>query len=722
MKPEVKVGKPHLTLHQGHTVLVTKLDGGVTGPHDGLYFLDTRLISEWRVMIDGKDWVLLNSGVLSPSASRIYLVNPQFGTPSGTVMDKSLGLSLNRHLDGGMHDDIEIINHGPDSCSFLLEIALAGDFADIFDVKSGRILQRGMIETQWNADGQCLMTRYRNGDFIRAFRVKAACAPPMGLANGRLAFTIVLPPAGQWHCCLLYDFADGSDWTPAPRACAMQYEESGASRALQAWRDEAVKLECSDGAFCAWFNRALEDMAALRLPIQGSHRGEFVPAAGLPWFATLFGRDSLIISLQSTIVHPEFAQAALQVLGHWQAQERDDYRDAEPGKIMHELRRGELAYFRLIPHTPYYGTADATPLYLTTLHAAFMVSGDRDMLADHLAVAEGCLDWIDRYGDRDGDGFQEYQTRSPDGYENQSWKDSGQAIVYPDGSLVKGPKATCEMQAYVYDAWLRMGQLYDYLGRHRSADRLRDKAADLFERFNQAYWDETEGTYVLALDGDKHQVRSVASNPGHCLWAGIVPADRAQRVAARLMEPDMWSGWGIRTLSSRHRSFNPYHYQVGAVWPHDNGLIAQGMARYGFRAHAGHIARAITDAASFFDRHEMPELYAGIERNDGSFPAQYLGANVPQGWAAGAVFSLLQALAGFQPDAPGRRLYLDPALPDWMPSLTIRELKVGGDSFDIRFERDHSGKTDFKVLRGPSSQVSFRPMAEWSDQLRRRMG
>jgi glycogen debranching enzyme len=399
-------------------------------------------------------------------------------------------------------------------------------------------------------------------------------------------------------------------------------------------------------------------------------------------------------------------------LGKWQATERDDYRDAEPGKILHELRQGELAHFKLIPHTPYYGTADATPLYLITLHSAWMATGDDEVLSAHMDTAEKCLDWIDQYGDRDGDGFQEYQTRSPVGYENQGWKDSGEAVLYRDGSCVKGPKALCELQGYVYDAWLRMAQIYDARGDKGRAEELRAKAASLFQRFNDAFWNEEQGYYAYALDGAKKQVLSITSNPGQCLWSGIVPPDRARRVADRLMQPDMWSGWGIRTLSADHAAFNPYHYQIGAVWPHDNGFIAQGMKRYGFHQEALKIARAITRAASFFARDQLPELYAGTERQDNSFPVQYLGANVPQGWAAGAIFSLLQAIVGFQPDAPKGMLYVDPTLPDWMPQLTIRDLKLGSESFDIRFER-HGTETAFEVMRGPKDRVAKRSMPSW---------
>jgi glycogen debranching enzyme len=328
-------------------------------------------------------------------------------------------------------------------------------------------------------------------------------------------------------------------------------------------------------------------------------------------------------------------------------------------------------------------------------------------LERHLETAEGCLSWIDDYGDRDGDGFQEYQTRSPVGYENMGWKDSGDSVVYPDGSLVKGPKALCELQGYVYDAWLRMSEVFDELGKPGRARELRTKAAALFKRFNEDFWDEELGFYAFALDGEKKKVLTVASNAGHCLASGIVPPERAAKVVRRLMAPDMWSGWGIRTLSALHPAFNPYNYQTGSVWPHDNAIIALGFKRYGFGAEAARIARDISGAASHFLFNQLPELYTALDRDETNFPVQYLGANIPQAWAAGSVFALMQAMLGFRPDAPRGKLHVDPLLPEWLPDLTIFDLHVGKQRFDIRFWRD-SGQTQFEVLQGDPKAVERR--------------
>jgi len=404
-------------------------------------------------------------------------------------------------------------------------------------------------------------------------------------------------------------------------------------------------------------------------------------------------------------------------LGSLQATEMDDYRDAEPGKIPHELRRGELAHFKLIPHTPYYGTADATPLYLITLHAAWRATGDREFVEQKLEIAERCLAWIDHYGDRDGDGFQEYQTRSPVGYENMGWKDAGDAVVYPDGSLVKGPKALCELQGYVYDAWLRMAEIFDELEKPDRAKELRAKANRLFDQFNEKFWDDDLGFYAYALDGDKKKVLTVASNPGHCLWSGIVPPDRAAKVVQRLMAPDMWCKWGIRTLSAKNLAFNPYNYQNGSIWPHDNAIIAMGFRRYGFDAEASQVARAISEAGSHFLLNQLPELYTSSVGREPLFPIQYLGANVPQAWAAGSVFMLMQTMLGFMPDAPRGKLYVDPDLPTWLPDLTVTDLRLNQHKFDIRFWRE-GDKTKFEVLRGEKNMVEYCPITDQFDRLK----
>ena len=720
MSFKVHVGPPQITIHQGQTVLVTEPDGQITWPSEkGLYFLDTRVISNWAIYANGEPWELLNGGPVNYDAARIFLTNKAIPTEDGTILPRTLGLTISRSIGGGLHEDLDITNNSMKPVRFQLEVAFRCDFADVFEVKSGHILRRGQITTEWSAGRQQVRTVYSNRDFHRAVTTSVARPSSKAVsANGRLSFDVALQPGEAWHVCLLYTLEDGAQKFHAPGDCLGEISKTHHSETMADWLKTVAKIETGNEEFYRLFHQALEDMAALRLPIKGTSTNHmvFIPAAGLPWFVAPFGRDSLLVSLQNVLIYPEFARGALEILGSLQAKEDDPYRDAEPGKILHELRYGELAHFKLIPHTPYYGTADATPLYLITLHAAWRATGDKALLEQHLETAEGCLTWIDKYGDRDGDGFQEYQTRSPVGYENMAWKDSGDSVMYPDGSLVKGPKALCELQGYVYSAWVRMAEVFDALGKPDRARELRAKAAALFERFNEAFWDEGLGFYAYALDGNKNKVLTVASNAGHCLWCGIVPPERAKRVVDRLMAPDMWTGWGIRTLSADHPAFNPYNYQTGSVWPHDNAIIAMGFKLYGFGAEAARVAHDVSVAATHFLLNQLPELYTASERNESNFPVQYIGANVPQAWAAGSVFMLTQALLGFLPDAPRNKLYVDPLLPAWLPDLTVRDLRIGAHKLDIRFWRQ-DGQTAFEVIKGDPGLVERCDVASKRAQL-----
>ena len=712
MTLKVQVGPPQISIHQGQTVLLSELDGEIDWPSEkGLYFLDTRAISSWSIYANGEPWILLSGGAITYYAAIVILTNAAFETEVGTVPARTLGLRIARWISSGIHEDLDVTNNGMKPVKFQLEIAIRSDFADIFEVKSGRIVRRGRIVTEWSHPQQQLRTLYRNGDFSRAVTMTTMRASSeAAYANGRLTFEISLEPGQTWHTCILYSLEDGARDFGAPRSCLEHREEDEHAENIADWLRTVTKIHTSNEEFYRLFRRALEDMAALKLPIETTDHRAFLPAAGLPWFVAPFGRDSLIASLQTILVYPQFARGTLEVLGSLQAKEDDAYRDAEPGKIFHELRYGELAHFKLIPHTPYYGTADATPLYLITLHAAWRATGDRDLLEQNLGTLEGCLSWIENHGDLDGDGFQEYQTRSPVGYENMGWKDSGDAIVYPDGSLVKGPKALCELQGYVYSAWVRTAEIFDALGKPDRARQLRAKAAALFERFNTDFWDDELGFYALALDGEKRKVLSIASNAGHCLLTGIVPPERARKVVERLMAPDMWTGWGIRTLSAAHPAFNPYNYQTGSVWPHDNAIIAMGFKLYGFKEEAARIAHDVSKAASHFRMNQLPELYTAFPRSETTFPVQYFGANVPQAWAAGSAFLLTQAMLGAVPDAPRNRLYVDPWLPEWLPDLTLQDLRLGVHKLDIHFWRE-GGKTEFRVRNGDPSVVERRELS-----------
>jgi glycogen debranching enzyme len=699
MAVKVTVGPPVITINHAGTFLLSELDGSITNASDqGLYSRDTRYISRYQLYIEGEPWVLLNSGAVAYFASRTYLVNPKVMAEHGPIAAGILGLVLGRTVGEALHEDIDIRNYGATRLRFNLELLIRNDFADIFEVRAKALTRRGHIETEWAAETQQLISRYTHADFRRALILSLEGGDSKALyGNGRINLTVDLEPGAAWHMCCKYDIREGDSIRRAPAGCAHECEQTGTAQTLTKWNQDTTQITTSNEEWYRLYRQSVEDMAALRLTADEQHAEELLAAAGVPWFVTVFGRDSLIVSLQNMTVYPDFARGTLRRLAELQATEEDAYRDAEPGKIPHELRGGELAHFKRIPHTPYYGTADATILYIIAWHEAWKWLGDEALFSEYEPVVKRCLRWIDQYGDRDADGFQEYQTSSDQGYENMGWKDAGDAVVYPDGSLVKGPKALCELQGYVFDAKRRAAEAADHFGDPDLAAKLRQEAAELQQRFEERFWCDDLGYYAYALDGDKKQVKTISSNAGHLLWSGIVRPDRAERVVRRLCESDMWSGWGIRTLSMRNPAYNPFSYQNGSVWPHDNGIIAMGFKRYGFAEEAAMIARDISEAGKYFLLNRLPELYAGIERGPGTFPVQYLGANVPQAWAAGSVFHLLRALLGLDADAAKNRLYINPLLPPWLPDLTVRQLRVGKATLDLRFWRE-GAVTRYEVL------------------------
>jgi glycogen debranching enzyme len=715
MPVQISVGPPVLTINQGSNFVVTDLSGEIAAESEqGIFAGDTRFLSYYALFANGEPWTRLTGSAVSYYAARVCLTNTRIVTEDGVIPAGVLGLTLGRAVGEGIHEDLDVANHSLEPVRFNLEIALRSDFADLFEVKSHQFVRRGHIETQWDAAASELRFSYANADFRRTLicRFAHADSRPHN-ANGRITFELALPPGGSWHSCCDYILGMDGQMREPVYGCDYLAGDTALDDLQRQWQSRATALTSANEDVYRLYRQSVEDMGALRMHDLDFAPDVWLPAAGVPWFVTLFGRDSLIVSLQNMLVSPGFARGALWKLGQYQATEIDDYRDAEPGKIPHEVRSGELAHFKKVPHTPYYGTADATPLYPIVLHEAWKWSGDEHLLLDHGGVADRCLDWIDRYGDLDGDGFQEYKTRSTLGYENVGWKDASDAVVYPDGSQVKQPKALCELQGYVFDAWMRMAELCDAHGDPQRAAELRRKAASLRARFEERFWCEEIGSYAYGLDADKQQIRTVASNAGHCLWSGIASPEHAAKVVERLLEADMWSGWGIRTLSARNPAYNPFSYQLGSVWPHDNGIIALGFKRYGFGAAAARIARDISEAASYFVSYRLPELYAGVERGLGTFPVQYLGANVPQAWAAGSVFHLLQAILGLRADAPRRRLYVDPELPAWLPDVTLKGLQVGRARVDLRFWRDGDRTRWDGSLREGEVEVSQQGWGAW---------
>ena len=515
MPVEITVGPPLLTINEGRTFMVTDLGGEIAADTElGVFADDTRFVNYYAIFANGQPWVRVTSAVTTYYAARIHLSNPPFATEEHDVPAGTLALVISRTVsDGGIHEDLDVTNYGQTSVRFNLEVALRSDFADLFEVKSHRFVRRGHIVTEWDAEKNELRTTYTNRDFERTFMYcpRESVARP-GYANGRITFEIELAPAASWHTCSHYVLGGQ---VPARNCYLKELSETDADRLQRQWQESATQLTSANEDVYRLYRQSVEDMGALRLHDQDFAPDVWVAAAGVPWFVAVFGRDSLIASLQNMIVSPGFARGTLKALARLQAKELDDWRDAEPGKIPHEMRIGELAHFGRIPHSPYYGTADATPLYLIALHEAWKWLGDDTLLTEYRDVALHCLEWIDRYGDLDGDGFQEYRTRSPQGYEDMGWKDAGDAVVYPDGSRVRQPKALCELQGYVFDAWMRTAEVFEALAEPERASGLRAKAVTLQARFQDRFWCEDIGSYAYALDPEKQPVRTIVSNPGH---------------------------------------------------------------------------------------------------------------------------------------------------------------------------------------------------------------
>src|SRR5579863_1484120 len=707
MTIEIKVGPPVITISQGRTFMVADHRGSINaGSDEGVYAIDTRFISFYKLYINRVPWDVINSSQLSFYASRFHLTNPRVNTEGGELPAHSLGLIVNRTVSEGVHEEFEIVNYSGKNVIFVLELGIRSDFADIFEVKLRDIVQRGKQQTQWHAKTKQLRTIYDNKDYHRATIYQVTNVDsPVGYANGRIFFEIELDQNEQWQACADIILEHGQHVKKAgPQSCRYgqkSTQSAGATPSPKAeptedfdarqarWQERCTDIATPNNDLYRMYRQAINDMGALRIYDMDVSDEAWVPAAGVPWFVTLFGRDSLTVSYQNMAVSSGFARGALKRLAEHQATERDDWRDAQPGKILHEIRFGELAHFHKVPFTPYYGTADATILYLIVLSEIYRWTGDIHLLKEYRKVAEGCLDWIDHYGDLDGDGFQEYKTFSTPGYENMGWKDAGNAVVYADGSQVKQPKALCELQGYVYDAKTRMVEVFQALGDEERATALQQQAETLKRNFNKKFWMEDEGCFAYGLDPHKKQITSIASNAGQCLWSGIADQEKAERTAKRLLRKDMWSGWGIRTLSSKNPAYNPYMYQLGSIWPQDNGIIAAGFKRYGLDKQAHRVIRGIFDAITRFDAYRPPEVFAGVARKgDMDFPVLYpAGANIPQAWATGSIFHMVRTMLGLRADAPHKRLYVNPTLPDWLPEIGLQNLQVGPCSISLHFWR-----------------------------------
>ena len=685
-------------ISRGRCVLATTVDGEIEGHPDHGFFVDeTRVLSRWRYTIDGE--------APSPNASSCvrqnhwlgYFVIAAPGVPlaeidsgSGQVpaaSQNTLELLVTRTIDDALHEEIALTNYTSAETSFVFAIEMEADFADQAETRARQ--QFGTIVERIEDDA--LTLEYTSGTLKRSVIIRPA----------KLRFDITLAPKQTWQTQI--------DVTPS-------WLEPTTHEVLDEWTSfETPESHTMAADVLGTLEQARSDLAALRLFDLDHGPRAWTVAAGLPLYIALFGRDTLTTGWQAALVGPEIMSGTLHALAEVQGTRDDDWRDEQPGKMLHEAHTGPLAMLDLNPRRRSYSSITTSGLYAFIVAELWHWTGDKDLVRPFIEPALRALQWLDRHGDLDGDGFYEYKTRSPMGPRNQAWKDSSDAIVYDDGRLVEPPIATCEEQAFVYVAKLHLAETLWWLGEHDLSRRLYRESSELKKRFNDAFWMEDERFYAMALDAQKNPVRSIGSNAGHCLAAAIADASLVRDVADRLFAPDLFSGWGIRTLSSDHPRYNPYSYHLGSIWPVEHGTFAIGFWRYGLHDRVEQIAHAQFEAASLFEFHRLPELFGGHPRDeDHPFPGIYPNANSPQAWSASATFSLLQALLGLYPYAPLKMLVIDPHLPAWLPELTLRDLRVGKACVTIRFRRGKDGRTSYRILEKRGTLHVVRQATPWS--------
>jgi glycogen debranching enzyme len=671
----VRAPHPIEVLYGGGVALACGLDGAIHADElHGLFAADTRVLSTYRISIGGQRWQLLGRQRFGHAAAEWTFQSPAISDPGEELPEGCLFLRLRRRIAGALHDDITVRSYARALVHTTLVVQLDADFADIFEVKERAVSPR--LSVQRIPDRSALRLVYDRGGFRRGLHVTLT-GPDSDpeFVGSQIVFNLLLRQGQEQSFCLE---AKPEIAGKILRFAGDPHIEAGSGAQGMTAIDLRAPSLLRDP-----FKRGCADLEALAVP--QDHAPAYL-AAGVPWFYALFGRDSLLPPLMAGLTGGSSAEGALTALGALQARERDDWRDAEPGKLPHELRRGELAHLDLIPHTPYFGSHDAPALYCMALWHAWRWTGQRALLVRHLETARAALRWCDEFGDRDGDGLQEYATRSRSGYYNQSWKDSGDAIVHENGELAAAPLATIELQGYLYAARLAVAELLDESGEVAEAEHLRAQARELQALVEERYWLPQSRFYALALDADKRPVTSVASNPGHLLWAGLPSLERGQAVARRLMQPDLFSGWGLRTLSAEHCRYNPLSYHRGSVWPHDTALAAAGIRRYEMHDEAATLLRTLLEAACAFEEDRLPELFCGFDRSMGP-PVPYREANVPQAWAAAAPVLAVQLFLGLVPDAPRQRCFIAPWLPDWLPHLKVKGIAVGEGTLDVSLAR-----------------------------------
>jgi glycogen debranching enzyme len=674
-----------LTILEGSTFCICDDRGDIAADTSGFFAHDTRFLSRLVLRVAGSAPLLLSSGRVEHFSAAFYLRN---GTVNGLPRD-AISVSRERFIGTGMQERITLRNESPEPLELAVALEAEADFADIISVKLhdfslgdpelAQPLPPPAPTTHDEARSQVSIVDPR-GDL----GTQLVFSKPGRLEGNAMTFALRLEPHEPWDLSV-----DIRPWVTEEHEIFEQLDEErdAAGDAVAAWTLRVPRVRGGWESLRRSFDRSIADLAALRMRTGEYRRPLF--AAGMPWFMTVFGRDTAITSLQTLLLGPEIAVGALDALTELQAREEDQTIDAEPGKIVHEVREGRCAEF-WFPR--YYGSIDSTPLYLVLLAETWRWTDDSSFAQRMREPALLALEWIDRYGDRDGDGFVEYSRKVDSGLANQSWKDSGDSQRFQDGAFAEAPIAAVEVQGYVYDAKRGLAEVAREVWRDKAlADKLEREAEELRTRFDEAFWvDERGGFYALALDGQKRRVDARSSNMGHLLWSGIVPPERVGTVVDQLLSKELWSGWGIRTMAADAAAYNPISYHNGTVWPHDTSLAAWGLARHGYTAEARRIARALIEAAAHFDW-SLPEVFAGYARDDTPFPIAYPTAARPQAWAAGTPILLVRVLLGIEPDRERQRLVstVTDELPSWLEGLRIEGVRAYGRMWTVAVERGH---------------------------------
>ena len=650
----------------------------------GIYHEGTRFLSKLVLHIGTERPMLLSSTVREDNVLlAVDLSNPDIYLDGEAILQRgTLHIYRSKFLwENTCYERIRVRNYGLFPVESSLSLQFDSDFADIFEVRGQKRERRGR-RLQDVVDGSAAVLSYEGLDRV-VRRMRIGCGPaPQKLSRSEIVLAIHLRPGDETDFLITFD----CEIDPGETSSRLPYEQalSQAGRILRDKQPGECTIHTANEQFNRWVSRSGAD---LRMMLTETPWGEY-PYAGVPWFSTVFGRDGIITALQYLWVDPNVARGVLQYLAAHQATEVIPAQDAEPGKILHEARGGEMACLGEIPFRRYYGSIDSTPLFLMLAAKYYERTGNLAFLRSIWSNIELALQWIDCYGDQDHDGFVEYFRRSPKGLVQQGWKDSHDSIFHADGNLAEGPIALCEVQAYIYAAWCGIAEIASALGYNDRAKALRRKSETLREQFENAFWCEDLSTYAIALDGEKRQCSVRTSNAGHCLLAGIASREHAERTAGTLLSAHSFSGWGVRTVADAERRYNPMSYHNGSVWPHDNAMIAAGLARYDHKEQAAKIFSGMMDAAAASDLYRLPELFCGFVRRPGKGPTRYPVACSPQSWAAGAVFMLLQACIGLSVRASSRQVYLfRPALPESLPRVEIRNLRVSGATVNLVLER-----------------------------------